>query len=424
MGSDFWQKEIWQPPRFIGYKVLAILLAMVIWAYVTVRDNPLDEGTFAVPVELRNLDETLVTPETSYQVQVRVQGAANIIGELSSRDFTAYVDLSGMRAGEGSPRVQVDLPPDVSLVSLSPESIDLTLEAKVSETFAVVANVIGEPAENYTALLENLLLSPQEVSLSASASMIEQVGSVVVNADISDLESSYNRNLPVEVLDQNGNNITREFTISPESVNLVVNVLYEEPEATVAVRANLLGEPAEGYQISYTVIEPNTVRAFGDLATLGTLYYLLTEPIDISGISRTTSYSVDIEHDSNISLAQETVTVTVRVEPVATQTYTRNLLHTQNVAEGLECLLPDEVIKIEVAGPDTAMQGLDETRIVPYVDCAGITEPGDYELPVSFSLPANIDLVRATPETVTVTLIDTATESEGDGETAAEEEGA
>ena len=100
MGSDFWQKEIWQPPRFIGYKVLAILLAMVIWAYVTVRDNPLDEGTFAVPVELRNLDETLVTPETSYQVQVRVQGAANIIGELSSRDFTAYVDLSGMRAGE------------------------------------------------------------------------------------------------------------------------------------------------------------------------------------------------------------------------------------------------------------------------------------------------------------------------------------
>lgn len=424
MGSDFWQKEIWQPPRFIGYKVLAILLAMVIWAYVTVRDNPLDEGTFAVPVELRNLDETLVTPETSYQVQVRVQGAANIIGELSSRDFTAYVDLSGMRAGEGSPRVQVDLPPDVSLVSLSPESIDLTLEAKVSETFAVVANVSGEPAENYTALLENLLLSPQEVSLSASASMIEQVGSVVVNADISDLESSYNRNLPVEVLDQNGNNITREFTISPESVNLVVNVLYEEPEATVAVRANLLGEPAEGYQISYTLIEPNTVRAFGDLATLGTLYYLLTEPIDISGISRTTSYSVDIEHDSNISLAQETVTVTVRVEPVATQTYTRNLLHTQNVAEGLECLLPDEVIEIEVAGPDTAMQGLDETRIVPYVDCAGITEPGDYELPVSFSLPANIDLVRATPETVTVTLIDTATESEGDGETAAEEEGA
>ena len=424
MGSDFWQKEIWQPPRFIGYKVLAILLAMVIWAYVTVRDNPLDEGTFAVPVELRNLDETLVTPETSYQVQVRVQGAANIIGELSSRDFTAYVDLSGMRAGEGSPRVQVDLPPDVSLVSLSPESIDLTLEAKVSETFAVVANVSGEPAENYTALLENLLLSPQEVSLSASASMIEQVGSVVVNADISNLESSYNRNLPVEVLDQNGNNITREFTISPESVNLVVNVLYEEPEATVAVRANLLGEPAEGYQISYTVIEPNTVRAFGDLATLGTLYYLLTEPIDISGISRTTSYSVDIEHDSNISLAQETVTVTVRVEPVATQTYTRNLLHTQNVAEGLECLLPDEVIEIEVAGPDTAMQGLDETRIVPYVDCAGITEPGDYELPVSFSLPANIDLVRATPETVTVTLIDAATESEGDGETAAEEEGA
>lgn len=424
MGSDFWQKEIWQPPRFIGYKVLAILLAMVIWAYVTVRDNPLDEGTFAVPVELRNLDETLVTPETSYQVQVRVQGAANIIGELSSRDFTAYVDLSGMRAGEGSPRVQVDLPPDVSLVSLSPESIDLTLEAKVSETFAVVANVSGEPAENYTALLENLLLSPQEVSLSASASMIEQVGSVVVNADISNLESSYNRNLPVEVLDQNGNNITREFTILPESVNLVVNVLYEEPEATVAVRANLLGEPAEGYQISYTVIEPNTVRAFGDLATLGTLYYLLTEPIDISGISRTTSYSVDIEHDSNISLAQETVTVTVRVEPVATQTYTRNLLHTQNVAEGLECLLPDEVIEIEVAGPDTAMQGLDETRIVPYVDCAGITEPGDYELPVSFSLPANIDLVRATPETVTVTLIDTATESEGDGETAAEEEGA
>lgn len=416
MKGDFWKKDIWQPPRFIGYKVLAVLLAVAVWVYVTITQNPLEEATFTVPVEPRGLSEALAQQETNYQVQVRVQGTASVINDLSSRDFTAYIDLTGMQAGEASPRVQIDLPENVTLVSQSPESIDLTLEPKISQTFAVEARVSGAPAENYTALSDDAVLSPQEVTLSSTAGYISEVGSVIVSADISGLETSYNRNLPVEVLDRSGNNITRYFTITPSSVNTVVGVLYEQPEATVAVRANTLGAPALGYQVSNVIVEPAVVRAFGDLGVLNSLYYLETEPIDISGLERTTSFTVNVNHDNSVSLAQDTVTVTVRIEPVASATFSRNLLHVQNVADGLACELPTTVIEVVVTGPDTSIQDLEEARVVPYVDCIGITEPGEYELAVAFSLPANVTLLSATPSTVTVTIVEAAPAEDGAAE--------
>lgn len=412
--SSFWQSEVWQPPKYTGFKILAIILALGIWVYVTITENPLSEGTYTVPVEIRNLSADLAQPEVNYQVQIRVQAQSGMVNQLSSHDLVAYVDLQGMAAGEAMPKIEVELPDDVALISLSPESIQLSLEPKVSQALPLEIRINGEPAENYKDL--EAVLSPELITVSGAATRIQEIGSVYVSADISGLTENYNRNLSVEVLDKDGNNITQYFTLLPSVVGVMIPIVYDQPEASIAVRASVTGTPALGYQVSRVVVEPSAVRAFGDLNDLDALYYLETETIDITDLRSTTSFNVRVRHAANISLADEYVTVVVQIDPVATATFNREVILAQNLLDYLSCNIPQTTVQIVVAGPDTYINSIDEADIVPYVDCSGITEPGEYVVPVAVSLPNNVHTVEVQPLTITVQIVDSSSTEDPDAE--------
>ena len=413
--NKFWKKECWQPPHYTGFKILAVALALLVWAYVTITENPLSEAVYTVPVEIRNLSEDLAQPETNYQVQVRVQGTFGTINALSSHDLVTYIDLSGVEAGEATPQIEiVDLPEGVSLVSLSPQSIQLSLEPKVSETFTLELKSTGEPAANYKAL--EAVLSPELITVSGSATHIEEVTTVFVSADISGADTNYTKNLSVEVLDEQGNNISQYFSISPSVVSVMIPIVFDQPESTVAVRAVTSGSPALGYQVSRIVVEPSAVRVFSDLTTLDSLYYLETETIDISDLKDTTSFTAKILHGNNVTLGTESVTVVVQIEPVATATVVKELIYAQNLAEDLVCNVPLIEVSMVLTGPDTAIESLNEADVVPYVDCSTIDSPGEYTMPISVSLPASLSLAEIMPVSVTIQISEVFSEEE-DGET-------
>lgn len=100
--SSFWKKDLWQPPGFIGYKIGSVIIALLIWGFVVVTQNPLSDTMFTVPLEVRNLDSELAMLETTNQVQVRVQGTSAELNNLTSGDIVAYVDMTGVQEGSAT----------------------------------------------------------------------------------------------------------------------------------------------------------------------------------------------------------------------------------------------------------------------------------------------------------------------------------
>lgn len=400
---NFWNLDIWQPPRFIGFRICAVLIALLIWLYVMATQNPPTEDTFTVPVEMRNLSAELAIPAINRQVTVRVQGSAEDIRKLSSKNIEAYIDFEGVREGEAELPVIVVLPDNIALVSQTPESIAFVLEAVVSDSYDLTVQISGSPAENYTLL--DPVPSPDVITLSGAVDNIRKVKTVFVAAEVEGLSENYHKRLAVEVLDASGNNISDAFTVSPATVDLLIPVVFDQPEKSLAVRENLVGEPALGYQVSRVVVQPATVRAFGDLDVLNSLYYLETAPLDITGLKKTASMVTTIRHGGNISLSTETVTVVVQIEPVATQTFQKTLYYGENLAEGLLCDIPPLSLTVTVAGPDTYLRDITNGDVVPYLDFSSITQPGVYTVPVSVNLPANITLTNVSPALVEVTVI-------------------
>ena len=401
MNMRFWQRSWWQPPQNNGFKVLSVLLALLVWGYVTVTQNPLTEATFSVPVEIRNLAAGLAQPDTNYQVQVRVQGTAGVINDLSSYDIAAYVDLTGMEAGEATPVVNIELPPNVTLVSRSPESLELTLYPKVSENFTVEVRVNGTPAEGYHML--DPVVTPNIVSLSGSDLFIGSVATVYVTADVDGLAENYNQNLAVEVLSAAGENITDHFSCYPTAVNVMIPLVQDQPEASLPVRCSVTGEPAEGYKVSRIVVEPSTVKAFAPQEILDTLMYLEAESVNVDGLSAPTSFNAAVTAPSGVSLSQDSVTVVVQIEPVDSVTFACPLTDLRNGSRDLKWTCAVESCSVTLFGTSAYLQTLTADDVKLYVDLSGLSEPGVYELPVEAEFPTGVTSSSVSPSAVTVT---------------------
>ena len=414
------------PPHFWGLKICAVLFAVLVWFYVMETQNPMTEDSYTVPVDVRNLSTQLAIPDTTRQVTIRVQGSSTAMNELSSRQISAYCDFSEAAEGEVTLPVNVQLPEGVTLVSQLPESMTFTLEAVVSKSFPVEAHVQGQPGENYALLsTEDTVLDPAMVTLSGTQDNIDQVATVYVSADVTDLEENFSKSLSVEVLDGNGKNISNLFSINPSTVSVLVPVVYSQPEKSVSISPVYEGTPALGYRITRVVVEPSTVRAYGDLAELNELYYVTTAAVDVEGLKKTTSFTADLVHPNSITLSRETVTVVVQIESESTATVTKDLLYSEGLNESLTCTLPSRTFEIQLAGADTFISALSEGDVVPYVDLSNISETGSYTMPVSVKLPANVSLVSVSPATVNVVVTeapeDGGTETETDPERNPEE---
>ena len=399
--NKFWQMKIWQPPKFIGFKVFAVLLAVLIWGYVMIIQNPLTEDTFVVPVEIENPSAKLAVSETTRQITVRVQGNSKEINSLTSHNIKAYVDFSGIiEPGEITLPIIVELPEGITLVSQSLDTMTFIMEPVVSENFNLETRIIGEPDENFIMLDPEL--NPARITLSGAEAYINMVDRVFVTVDVSGISESYNAKLSVEVLDFSGNNISQWFTCIPSTAEVLVPIVDLKPEKNVAVNVPVIGKPAIGYQVSRVVVEPSVVRAFGDISLLNSLYYLETNPIDVTDLEEDKRVTVTINRDPGISLSTNTVTVIIQIEPVSISEFTKELLYYQHLAEGLVCNLPAIDILIRFSGAETHLSAVTASDVVPYIDFSGITEPGEYTLPIKVNLPANIGLVDTSPGEITV----------------------
>jgi YbbR domain-containing protein len=226
----------------------------------------------------------------------------------------------------------------------------------------------------------------------------------VVNPDVSELTDNYDKNLQIEVLDQDGHDISEHFIITPSTVAVFIPIVSDLPSKNMAVIASVIGAPADGYEISRIITDPSTVEAFGNFEDLAEIDYLETEPIDITGLDETLTQTVQIVYADNISLSSETVTVVIQIESVTTARYYKDLIYAQNLASNLICTPPTISMNIVVSGSEADLDALGENDIVPYVDCSQIDQPGEYTLKLFVTLPSDITLVTITPTEVMITV--------------------
>lgn len=291
-------------------KLLAVLVALILWVFVMNEQNPPVEGTFQVSLTNRNLSGKLVVMEAPETVRVKVRGLRNAIAGAAGRNFQAYVDLKGLAPGQYNLPVLVQLPTGYELVEVVPDKVDIILEAVQSRQFPVEPRLTGPIVGQMT--LGKVEITPKVVTITGPQSILDSIGKVLAPVEIRDRTPAFAQDAKLFIAGIDGNELK---TLKVEPTQVKVSGVLEPGTITktVDVKTVLTGNLPEGVLLRRVFTEPAKVELRGPKEILDRLTAVSTEPVPLAGITKDVTREVPLQLQPGITVARKTVMVRITV---------------------------------------------------------------------------------------------------------------
>ena len=415
-------KAVW---RFIAsnlvWKLLSLTFAVIIWFVVVNYTNPLETGRFRVPLSIIN-ENTLTDNnflvfnraalETTI-IDMHIRAPRSLIEELSNDPslLSAFIDLEPIDfshtalLGEPLPiTVRYSLPSTAYEVQrYSPDRVSIIFDRYESRTFPILIDYTGDVPDGYSSA--EATLNPQTVVISGARSTINDIASVRVTLDRTEITTTTTLTKNLVVFNDLDREITDRLELSTTTTEVTLPV---SRVATISVGApRIIGQPAYNFFITSVTHSPRSIEVVGAEEVLDSISNISFD-INISGISQTTNFTVDtrpmlLEHNLNVrNFSPYIVTVAVAVERLATKELTVPYSRIVAVGTSLPYSFEEEYVQITIRGPAGVLELIDEENIDLYVDMTGEGE-GRLQRFIRASLPVHAE-IYGEPPIVTVLL--------------------
>lgn len=294
----------------ITAKAVALIMAMVLWIYVTNEQNPPVETSLNVPLEVHNLDETNVAVDLPDTVRVKVRGSRGIIAGLQAKDMKAFVDVKGLAEGRQSVKVHAQVPASLELLEISPDQLIIRIDTAASRTMPVELRINGLAAEGIA--VSKAAVTPQQITVRGPRSLLDSIDKAVATLDIGGKTADFTAPIVPKLLGRDGKPI-EGLTLAPDKVNVSASLTRGVVKKTVDVKTIIFGELAPGMVLKGIVTKPATVEVSGDSPGLDRIDFLYTEPISIAGIDKDTVKEAKLQLPEGILASQNSVTVQISI---------------------------------------------------------------------------------------------------------------
>lgn len=246
-----------------GLKALAIVLALILWAYVRVTvggvtQKVMSQLVLQVPLETRGAGSNLIPYEKSADtITITLRGESATVSDLREGLVRAYVDVADMVSGSHWPEVQVLVPPGVQILAIEPKSVNVKLSPPMFKEVAVMVEGTGEPKAGFKALKPSF--EPRTVRLQGPEALLSQVEKVTCLVPVDGLDESFSLSLHnLTPVNGNGNavmGIDSSIRMTPRKIQATIPIeAMETIHSLPVVLNNIKVEEKAGYAYDIEVV--------------------------------------------------------------------------------------------------------------------------------------------------------------------------
>ncbi|MDR0637474.1 MAG: hypothetical protein LBG27_00990 [Spirochaetaceae bacterium] len=217
--------------------------------------------------------------------------------------------------------------------------------------------------------------------------------------DIGDTNEKGTRHFPVQVR-KKGTALgveTLEIAVDPMEITIELDTKFS---AFMNVLPRTQGEVAVGFELTRKTLNPSRIRIEGPEGLVRRYTELSTEAIDLEGRNADFTVITRVANpDPLIALQGESIIeFHGEVRPVLIiRSFTAVPVEARNLNEQLRFAEPPEFGELRLEGPQNELEAWKSEGNV-FVDCAAITNPGEYDLPIQLLLPANCRMLGTVAE--------------------------
>lgn len=278
------------------------------------------------------------------------------------------------------------------------DSLKIILEPKISVQKSVRLNIMGNPTYGMAAMTPSL--TPGDIMVTGAESQINSIQDVRVDVDIASANAEISKVLPVRVLDKTGKDIQN---IVVEPGNVKVNIPIEDTKR-VSLSLDIIGQPAQGYIVSSTSVQPEEIFVTGKKEILTGIDSLKTEKIDITGENAVISKKVRLITPEGTEIVDdENVSISINIEKITTTEIMIKDLEYVNLPGDMELVSIQGDIKVTLRGAESRI--VDAPRTVKYYVNLKDAVEGSNVRNVLWEAPQGIEVIEVSPAQAEVMLI-------------------
>lgn len=280
------------------YIVLAILIAVALWAYVRGVDDQ-DQQIVISNVSVTYVGEdvlnasSLMRAEGEEQtVDLQLEGKWAVLSRLNRDNMSVRVDLQNIAApGEYSLPYTIVYPTGVSTASVrvlsrTPEYISVPIALQSTKNVELEGVCTAQFAEGYVSD-GGFVFQPASIQVSGEATAVAEVAfaRVTISRD-EPISKTIQDKMNFELIGQDGEVLNKEnFTIDPETVNVTYAVTMERENVPLEVEFYSGGGVSKD-QIAEPVIEPASVTLRGSEEALQLYPVVQLGTVDLNRVYR------------------------------------------------------------------------------------------------------------------------------------------
>ena len=368
--------------------LFAIMLAILLWGWVTTQDDPEIERPFAAitPAIINKADNLVILDEAKIpSITVMVRGPRSELNRLTTLDLPVEIDLGEIKSPTSANmevRARVVGHRGVRVTGTAPETVGISTDLLVAKTFTLEIEK-GQPILPYS--VGNVDPNPKQLEVRGPQSQISQIARVVLPVGLGDRRDNFEAQFTPEARNTAGTRING-VTLEPGSVTATVTV--ERIGRTVSIVPNIQGTPADGYRVGNPRISPPSITIDGPSDLLAQLIVISTIPIDVSGKRGAFSvYDVALNLPTGTRVIdRNTINVEVPIEAELQQQQIGGVKVNVLVDAGFRATVTPSEIAVTLSGPRERIRQLSAGEVTAQVDLRG-SGAGSYDRTPTITKP-------------------------------------
>ncbi|HOD93799.1 MAG TPA: CdaR family protein [Clostridia bacterium] len=387
------------------FKVLAVVIAIIIWFIVSVNNNPVEVKTISIPIQIQNernltLRNLKIVNSFDNFIDIQIKGAATEVSKVVASDFSAYVDYTEIINENVTELTVKGINYNGNAkITFSNKEEDakkiIKVERITSSEFPVTVKFNGALMEGYELVAYSV--TPNIQSISDVTSMIVGIGSIQVDIDLDNATQSFTLRKACVVYDKSMR-IMNEYT---NTITVDVNVIIGK-KVNISSRLSGTSDLNENYMYISNSLEYSQAIIVGDNSVIKDINTIYTKTVDISGKTESFAYEAELDVPSNIRVytinnvlnANNKVRMNIIIEQLITKKFEFGIeeltIRNKNILQ--EYTLKEDIFSLTLKGRALTISTITKEQITPYIDVLNLDD-GAKKLKVNIlSLGSNITL--------------------------------
>ncbi len=296
----------------LAAKIVAVLVAVILWGYVMNDQNPSIEGSFYAQVKLINVPDGYKVTQSTETIKITVKGPRSLFAANEDKNFQAHVDMQEAKSGKGSYKVKVDMPQGFELVEVQPDTVDVELDPIVRRKVRADISVNGSPASGVT--VAKVSQASAEVMIEGPSKAVSEVERVIGYVGLTNKNDvDFALQVPLTAINNDGREV-QGITIQPATMYVAVQMARGLTKKIVSIRPVTDNDLPQNLELVSMKPNPLQIEIAGAENIISNLTTVATEKISLADVVGNTDKTVKLALPPGVTVTNHDVLVRIVVK--------------------------------------------------------------------------------------------------------------